>query len=576
MKPAQLLIEVGSSRIGQKYVLGANVPLANASWSGPWDCAEFASWCVYQAFGFVFGAQPKNNLAKAEPYSGYWADDAKKLGKIISWQDALKIPGAVLIRSPSQGKIGHVAISMGDGDKTLEARSAALGVNIFPDAAERTWSFGCLLPGVDYNDEATTAPHLAKAPKNAASGYLWEKKPHFKGADVLVLQMALAKKGIDPGPIDGDFGHQTHSALVALQISAGIEVDGVFGNNSATALGLTFPIVPTEDDIARYQALKAAKGISTLAIPVQEAASIDSIASIKKQGGDYIAITTSGASFVIGSEVSFTDDMKRVGLMQRKSAIAEVAQFGMYRAADFGSLGQWAHFIEPTLTAEGGGRFATLNTYDRAAFTFGAPQFAAHTPRENLVEYLRRLLALPEAQTYFPELSLQSNAEGRTTIHLNEDGQFVDLEKAIEVKRPNGSKEVQLAKFMSYLNPSAVQVDKSELAAAARLMLWLKQDVRAREIQIDLFVSTMKRKLDAVKSRVPAFKGTDWEQALWIMDIRHQGRGGYHEIASALATPDAVAALSKIGAPRYKSRIDTVSKAVADLKSSGVMAGFHV
>ncbi|OYQ34757.1 peptidoglycan-binding protein [Sandarakinorhabdus cyanobacteriorum] len=576
MNPAAHILEIGSSRIGQRYILGSNVPLDNPNWSGPWDCAEFASWCVYQAFGFLFGVGATKNVAKAEPYSGHWADDAKKYGRVIAWEDALRIPGAALIRVPKAGKIGHVAFAMGDGDRTLEARGAAFGVGIFSGAAERTWSFGCMLPGVDYDDVATGTAELTAKPKLSTTGYLWEKKPHFKGANVLVLQRALQKKGVDPGPIDGDFGHQTHSALVSFQIASGIEVDGVFGKNSADRLGLSFPIVPTPADIAAYESLKTPKGPTEPVVSQPQAAPIDTIASIQKQGPFYVALTASGFSFKIGSATSYHDDMSRVGLRQGTQTIQDTLQFGVYRAADFSALGQWAHFIEPTLTAEGGARFATLNTYDRAAFTFGAPQFAAHTPRENLVEYVRLLLALPEAAHYFPDLSLRPNAAGRTTIHLVQGATFVDLERETEVVRPNGRKETQIVEFMRYLNSSPTEVDENELNAAARLMLWLKLDTRARQFQIDVFVATMKSKLAYVKNKVPAFTGADWEEALWIMDIRHQGRGSIQEIAAALAKPDRIGALRQIGAAKYKSRVDTVAAAVVTLKSSGVLDGFHV
>lgn len=150
MFSGQDVLDVGSTKIGQKYVLGAVVPLDNPNWKGPWDCAEFTSWCAYQAYGLIFGAGNAKTPAKAEPYSGHWFADAKKFGHVITVNDALNIPGAALIRAPAKSKIGHVAFSMGDGDRTLEARGAAFGVDVFTGAAGRAWSIGCLLPGVDY------------------------------------------------------------------------------------------------------------------------------------------------------------------------------------------------------------------------------------------------------------------------------------------------------------------------------------------------------------------------------------------------------------------------------------------
>lgn len=43
------------------------------------------------------------------------------------------------------------------------------------------------------------------------------------------LQKSLASLGFDPGPIDGDFGPQTLSAVLAFQAHAGIAVDGICG-----------------------------------------------------------------------------------------------------------------------------------------------------------------------------------------------------------------------------------------------------------------------------------------------------------------------------------------------------------
>ncbi|WP_221993391.1 hypothetical protein [Rhizobium leguminosarum] len=135
--------------------------------------------------------------------------------------------------------------------------------------------------------------------------------------------------------------------------------------------------------------------------------------------------------FIVGTSTSYTDDKMRIGLRQGKAAIVSSHQFGVYKAEDYtAAFDKWAYFISPTLNAEGSARFATLNTYDRAAFTFGAPQLAAHTPNLNFVVYLRGLLALPNAEKHFPELSLRPNADGKTSVHLADGGNFRDLEES--------------------------------------------------------------------------------------------------------------------------------------------------
>lgn len=570
----QKLIDIGKSRVGQAYVLGANVPLNNANWSGPWDCAEFASWCVYQAYGLLFGVGGSTNVANAEPFSGHWFADARKHGRVIPWREALAIPGAVLIRRPTPGLIGHVAFAMGDGKRTLEARSKALGVGIFDKADTRSWDIGCLLPGVDYGIAAVGSAEAST--RSYPASYLWLKRPHFKGPEVVALQRALVAAHIDAGSIDGDFGSQTRAALISLQVMHGLEVDGVFGPSSARVLNLALPIQPTAQDRAIWEAIVNPAAPPPLVVP-PSATAIDAVTEVYFEAPFHRAKTASGFRFVIGSSTTYNQDFLRTGLKQGPQAAAQTEQFGVYRATDFASdFGSWATFIEPTLNAEGGARFATLNTYDRAAFTFGAPQLAAHTPKENFVEYFRKLLALPEASQHFPDLSLRSGAGGAITIHRREGANWLDLETASEVTRPNGDKEMQLLKLMHYLNPSPTAVDQTEVLAAARLMNWLRLDPRAKSLQIAVFIDSAKAKLTEAKQKMPDFTGTNWKIALWIMDIRHQGRGTFAQMRTALTKPDPVAALAKIGEASYPERIRTVKAAMARIDQSGELANFAV
>lgn len=575
MFTGQDMIDVGSPKVGQKYIFGARAPLDNPNWKGPWDCAEFVSWCAYQAYGQIFGAGEASTPAKADPYSGYWYAEAKKYGRVIAWAEALKIPGAILIRAPAQGRIGHVAIAMGDGDRTLEARGANFGVGIFAKAKERAWSIGCLLPGVEYDATIDTAPAQPPPPAALPEGYLWLKRPNFKGAAIVALQKALSAAGIDPGPIDGEYGPMTDAAVVSLQLAHGLEIDGVVGPNTAAALGLPFPIRGTNADTKVFDTAKGPKGPSDVVLP--SAAAIDGVVGITRSDKTYTAATTSGETFIVGTSTPFTDDMSRTGLFQGSKAIKDSMKFGVYAAVDFtGDFGQWAHFIEPTMNAEGGARFATLNTYDRAAFTFGAPQLAAHTPGQNFIVYLRRLLTLPNADLHFPELTLRANAAGETTVHLKDGAKFVDLEVPKQIVRPNGKKDTQLVALMAYLNPSPTAIDEAELSAAARLMNWLRLDPAAKRMQIEVFVETARKNLDRAKTKVKGFDGSNWRHALWIMDILHQGRGSFAEMSTALASADPEDKLRRIGLPRYKNRIDTVTKGISDLAKSGVLKGFTV
>jgi peptidoglycan hydrolase-like protein with peptidoglycan-binding domain len=49
------------------------------------------------------------------------------------------------------------------------------------------------------------------------------------GEPVRQLQVALKETGHDPGPVDGEFGSQTETAVKAFQQDRGIAVDGVVG-----------------------------------------------------------------------------------------------------------------------------------------------------------------------------------------------------------------------------------------------------------------------------------------------------------------------------------------------------------
>jgi Putative peptidoglycan binding domain len=574
----QDVIDIGSSRIGQKYVFGAEVPLDNPAWRGPWDCAEFTSWCAYQAYdGLIFGGGTVVDVARAEPYSGHWVADAKRRGRVIPWRTALGIPGAALIRAPTTGRTGHVAFALGDDARTLEARGAEYGVGIFDAADSRPWDLGCLLPGVDYDHIGLAASPPAATPRTAAleTGHLWLRRPNFKGPEIIAVQRALLSNGLDPGPLDGSFGPMTSAALTAFQLTRGIAVDGLFGRDTARLLALDFPVVATALDKQLYAAVLAPP-LPAIALP-EATPGIDVVVDIAPDGTAFRATTAAGFRFIIGVGTPFTDDMHRYGLHHKGPSYTDSLKFGVYKATEFfAQFGAWAHFIEPTLGAEGAMRFAALNTYDRAAFTFGAPQLAAHTPNANFILYLRKLLALPGANAHFPELSLRPGAGGKPSVHLRKADGFQDLEVAVEVLRPNGKKEMQLVHLMAFLNPSPTQVDAAEVSAAARLMNWQRTDPLARQLQIEVFIAGVKAGLARAKTKIDGFDGKDWIVALWIMDILHQGRGNYAQMTQALAAADAKDALRRIGLPQHRRRIDTVTAAVAVLSASGVMNGFTV
>lgn len=232
MTTASDLLRLARRHIGEEYILGSVAPKGNPHWSGPWDCAEFCSWCVYQVTGTLFGCRP--NAAGVDPdvsdaYTGFWGDDAQSRGTIVSVGKAAGTPGAFLLRLPGSA-IGHVAISAGNG-KTVEAHSSLRGV-IEGVSDGRRWDIGVLVPGIDVTQPPVPVP--------VPSGGLILRVlvPRMKGKLVKTVQRALRNEGYSPGPIDGIYGPQTAAAVRSFQLWAGLAVDGEVGPLTAEELGV--------------------------------------------------------------------------------------------------------------------------------------------------------------------------------------------------------------------------------------------------------------------------------------------------------------------------------------------------
>jgi len=224
------LLKIARKRIGDKYILGALAPKNNPAWTGPWDCAEFVSWVVYQAIGRLYGCYRNNgDPASADAYTGYWQRDARNHLRRIPLDDAYRTPGAILLRAPAPGLIGHIAFSDGQGG-TVEAHSTKRGV-IAGTATDRRWDMGLLLPEVSYTQRpAVPVPPTAKV--------LRLKNPRMTGADVKAVQQALKAAGFNPGPLDGEYGPKTAAAVAAYQLAKGLAPDGEAGPKTFKALGL--------------------------------------------------------------------------------------------------------------------------------------------------------------------------------------------------------------------------------------------------------------------------------------------------------------------------------------------------
>lgn len=225
------ILDIAARRLGDRYVLGARVPKDNPDWRGPWDCAEFASWCVFQVSKKLFGCDQDINPSTADAFSGFWKRDAATDDCDVPIITAKSTLGAFLLRFPAANMIGHVAISDGHGG-TIEAHSTALGV-IRGQVDGRRWDTGVLPPMIDYAEPDILLPSIP-------SGLVLRlKNPNMKGKLVERLQRRLNELGFNAGKIDGSYGPHTAAAVNAFQLSNGLVADGEAGPITLKALGLT-------------------------------------------------------------------------------------------------------------------------------------------------------------------------------------------------------------------------------------------------------------------------------------------------------------------------------------------------
>ncbi|MEA2174828.1 MAG: N-acetylmuramoyl-L-alanine amidase [Blastocatellia bacterium] len=222
------LVNLANQHVGETYILGSLVPMNNTNWHGPWDCAEFVSWCVYQLIGKLYGCRSNSDdPAHTDAYTGWWGRDAKTVVKRITIREATNSPGALLLRLPQPHMNGHIVISDGTGG-TVEAHSHARGV-INDVVAGRRWDMGILIPELQY----TGAGDISVMPP---SGIYRLASPYMSGPEVLRIQQQLKAHGVDPGELDGKYGPQTSAAVYSFQAREGLLADGEVGPQTTAAL----------------------------------------------------------------------------------------------------------------------------------------------------------------------------------------------------------------------------------------------------------------------------------------------------------------------------------------------------
>lgn len=244
---------------------------------------------------------------------------------------------------------------------------------------------------------------------------------------------------------------------------------------------------------------------------------------------------------------------------------------GLSRASDLflydrheveNQIGAWAHFIWPSVIAESNGRYISINAWDRAHFTWGFYQLAAHTPHDNLILLMRELVALPSAGRFFSDLALVDGKLVQVT-----DAGNVPLEKEYPVTVGDRI-EMQILDFMRYLNPTSQRVEEREVVTAGKFAAWANEDTAMRQATVRVSVAIMKRK---IKARAGTFGlvGRRPELAIWISDMFHQGRGSTNQAKAALALPsfaDQLEALSRIDVTgQHNDRLNSVKRSVRTL-----------
>lgn len=258
--------------------------------------------------------------------------------------------------------------------------------------------------------------------------------------------------------------------------------------------------------------------------------------TIVRNDRDFSCQADDGPEFYVGRRVPFQG---RVGLKNDHHPIIRTCVYdpAAYRA----SFGFWADFVAPTAQVESQSSFVALNTYDRASFTFGFPQFAAHVEGGDFVRYFRGLLDHAEARDYFPDLIVRGGH-----IHAVTPNGEVPLET-----------DASTEPLQKYLNPSSDAVDDQEAIAAAKLIHWTLNHVEAQAAQVELVVAMAKNVVGRVDRKIN-LEGRSAAICFVCFDILHQGRGGHDtfpRLQQALGTPDPVSRLLAIGEDSFPERI---------------------
>lgn len=283
---------------------------------------------------------------------------------------------------------------------------------------------------------------------------------------------------------------------------------------------------------------------------------------LKKQGKKWYATATeSNASgeFYVGREVK-QPSKKFWGIYQKSNEY-----YGKkFDGSDYvDTIDHWAYLLHVTGYCESKNYFNLINTYDRAKFTFGFYQLAAHTPKDNFILFLRQAMGLSRAKEYFPDLQVIDGALHR----INQDGATSNLETVFETG-PGGAKQLQL--LMNYMNPNRKKIDEQEVLQCARLIHWMTNDKSIRDLYIDVSNSILQHKMSRRYHNWYNLDGQSDIICALIADIHHQGRAKKSVVRAALNSANPRKRLTFI-APGEAARNQSLKKIIGILENKGIL-----
>jgi cell wall-associated NlpC family hydrolase len=138
----QLFLSNAMAEKGKPYVYGATASISDPN-PRAFDCSELTKWAAARAGVTIPDGATAQYLS------------IRDHGGTMSVQQALHTPGALLFHFGHEPKDlgdipadGHVAISLGDGVHTIEARGHAYGTDVFDNAGGRSFNFAGMIPGM--------------------------------------------------------------------------------------------------------------------------------------------------------------------------------------------------------------------------------------------------------------------------------------------------------------------------------------------------------------------------------------------------------------------------------------------